>query len=220
MALYNIKKQIDNLLEESYTNKDKQSAKNLLTELRQNNDVKKLYLILNNLENPPLIPTSEVDSFIAENILAAKGFTNLAGLKTLGNKIKADLNKSDKAIEKILFESRDAFNFKEYEDAKDIVRKHIVNKIENPTTAIKESLSAEDQTILNEFLINPEVLKKKYIKECLDILKSKLSEETDLETKNLIYETRDKLMYEQLEGNNTSENVIEILKLRNNLLIN
>lgn len=216
--LVKIKNKLDDLIKESYLSENKEQTKAIFQELSENTNLKILYYCVNNLQNPPVLNESEIVEFIDENVKLAKTI-NSVDLKRLASELKdVELSILDEQINTVLFSTKDAFNFAEYSGAKTGIFEAIKSK-RRPTTLNLSEYSEEDLEFVKKVISDPEPVFQNLCKECLDVLEQKLETEADLNTKLLIYETREKILQSQINFKFSPENVIEILNLKNDLLM-
>jgi hypothetical protein len=212
-----IKKGIDNLLQESYLNKESNSSKLILEELANNKNLQILYYTVNNLENPPALQESEIEDFINENIKFSNSIDK-SDLKGLSSKLNnLELTDLEKSISVVLFEERNALNFIEYNESKKMIFEHIKSK--NAVNSLDLSQFSEEEIALAEnFINNPEIVFKQISEECLSVLDNKLNEASDDETKMLIYKTKEKIYETQLKNQYEVDKLINLISLKNSLL--
>lgn len=213
-----IKKAIDESLNVFFLSEDKKNTSILLNELSKDKDIMKAYVAINNIENPPQIPTDTIKDFLQENLKLVSGLKNKENKETL-KKFQTEIEQGSlyDFIETFLFEERNALNFDKHIKAEKFIIEHITCKISSQTENILQGLNEEDKKSCLNYIANPKEHQEKLIDECLNILSEKVQNENDLETKLLIYETKDKLMQEKINKDST-KNVIDFLTLKNNLL--
>lgn len=217
--IINIKKAIDILLESSYQNKDSDKFKIIFEELSKDENLQLLYFCINNLQNPPLMEESEVEDFINENIKLASTI-NLKNIEKINNISKVNLSEMDTAIQTVLFEERNAINFVEFNKSKKLIHENIIKKIKTPNINLEE-FDPKDVQFIKEYIDNPKEKYEEICNDCLSILNEKLTDETlDADTKFLIYETKTKILENQINCKFSPENVIDILNLKKNLINN
>lgn len=215
--LVKIKNSLDNLIQEAYLTDDKNQLKTVFDELKNDRDLQVLYYCINNLQNPPKLNESEIKDFIEVNVKLAKEI-DVAKFESLISKLSdVNLSEKDKSIDQVLFESADAFNFLEHSKAKSIICESIREKNKTFDIDLNE-FPVEDVEFVKNVINDPESVFQTLCKECLDVLDEKLANETDLNTKLLIYETREKILQSQINFKFSPENVIEILNLKEDLL--
>lgn len=215
--LVKIKNSLDNLIQEAYLTDDKTQLKTVFDELKDNRDLQVLYYCINNLQNPPKINESEIKDFIAVNVKLAKEIDTTKFQSLTAKLSDVDLSEKDKSINQVLFESENAFNFLEHSKAKSIIFESIKEKNKNFDIDLNQ-FPVEDVEFVKNIINNPEPVFQSLCKECLDVLDQKLADETNLNTKLLIYETREKILQSQINFKFSPENVIEILNLKEDLL--
>lgn len=213
-----IKKGIDNLLQESYLNKESNNnSKLILEELANDKNLQILYYSVNNLENPPVLEESEIEDFINENIKFSKQ-VDKKYLVELASKLKnLELTDLEKSINMVLFEERNALNFTEYNNSKRTIFENIKSKSKNVGLDLSQ-YSEEEVSFVKTYMESPEKIFKQISEECLSILDSKLNEESDDETKMLIYKTKEKIYESHLRNNFDTSNLISLISLKNNLI--
>lgn len=212
-----IKKALDNSIEQSFLTENKVQLKEAFGEIKTNKDLQLLYYCINNLQNPPKMDESEIKEFIEENIKLAKQ-VKLEELSILAEKLENEkLTSVEEDINLVLFSEKSAFNLLEYNQAKKNIIESIRNKVK-PVDLDLNEFSTEDVAFVKTLIDKPEETFKNLCQECLDILNAKLNEEVDLNTKLLIYETREKIFKSQIDFKFLPENVIEILNLKNDLI--
>ncbi len=216
--LVKIKNSLDLLIENAYLKGDKEQTKNIFEELKQNSDLQLLYYCINNIQNPPKLSENEISEFIDENIKLAKTI-NVDNFTDLSEKLDSiELSDFDKNIDKVLFETKTAFNFSEYSKAKSQLCESIKEK-SRPIELNLSDFAEEDVNFVKNLLQNPETVFNGLCKECLDVLDQRLID-ADLNTKILIHETKEKILKSQIKFEFSPENVIEILNLKQDLLTN
>lgn len=213
-----IKKTIDESLNTFFLSEDKKNTSILLNQLSKDKDIMKAYVAINNIENPPQIPTDKINDFLQENLKFVSELRNNKN-KDFLKKFSMEVEKGslDYHVETFLFENRSALNYQKHIEAENFIFEYIKNKVTNTQDILLKELNEEEKSVYLEYMKSPEEYKDKVITECLEILNEKIQKETDLETKILIYETKDKLMREKFDNNQT-QNVIDFLTLKNNLL--
>lgn len=213
-----IKKGIDNLLQESYLNKESNNnSKLILEELANDKNLQILYYSVNNLENPPVLEESEIEDFINENIKFSKQ-VDKKYLVELASKLKnLELTDLEKSINMVLFEERNALNFTEYNNSKRTIFENIKSKSKKVGLDLSQ-YSEEEVSFVKTYMESPEKIFKQLSEECLSILDSKLNEESDDETKMLIYKTKEKIYESHLRNNFDTSNLISLISLKNNLI--
>jgi len=213
-----IKKGIDNLLQESYLNKESNNnSKLILEELANDKNLQILYYSVNNLENPPVLEESEIEDFINENIKFSKQVDKKYLVELASKLNNLELTDLEKSINMVLFEERNALNFTEYNNSKKTIFENI--KAKSKSTALDLSqYSEEEVSFVKTFMESPEKIFKQISEECLSILDSKLNEESDDETKMLIYKTKEKIYESHLRNNFDTSNLISLISLKNNLI--
>jgi hypothetical protein len=212
-----IKKGIDNLLQESYLNKESNSSKLILEEIANNKNLQILYYTVNNLENPPALQESEIEDFINENIKFSNSIDK-SDLKGLSSKLNnLELTDLEKSISIVLFEERNALNFVEYNESKKMIFEHIKSKNVKNNLDLSQ-FSEEELSLAKNFIDNPETVFKQISEECLSVLDNKLNEASDDETKMLIYKTKEKIYETQLKNQYEVDNLINLISLKNSLI--
>jgi hypothetical protein len=212
-----IKKGIDNLLQESYLNKESNSSKLILEEIANNKNLQILYYTVNNLENPPALQESEIEDFINENIRFSNSIDK-SDLKGLSSKLNnLELTDLEKSISIVLFEERNALNFVEYNESKKMIYEHIKSKNVKNNLDLSQ-FSEEELSLAKNFIDNPETVFKQISEECLSVLDNKLNEASDDETKMLIYKTKEKIYETQLKNQYEVDNLINLISLKNSLI--
>jgi hypothetical protein len=212
-----IKKGIDNLLQESYLNKESNSSKLILEEIANNKNLQILYYTVNNLENPPALQESEIEDFINENIKFSNSIDK-SDLKGLSSKLNnLELTDLEKSISIVLFEERNALNFVEYNESKKMIYEHIKSKNVKNNLDLSQ-FSEEELSLAKNFIDNPETVFKQISEECLSVLDNKLNEASDDETKMLIYKTKEKIYETQLKNQYEVDNLINLISLKNSLI--
>jgi hypothetical protein len=212
-----IKKGIDNLLQESYLNKESNSSKLILEEIANNKNLQILYYTVNNLENPPALQESEIEDFINENIKFSNSIDK-SELKGLSSKLNnLELTDLEKSISIVLFEERNALNFVEYNESKKMIYEHIKSKNVKNNLDLSQ-FSEEELSLAKNFIDNPETVFKQISEECLSVLDNKLNEASDDETKMLIYKTKEKIYETQLKNQYEVDNLINLISLKNSLI--
>lgn len=213
-----IKKGIDNLLQESYLNKESNNnSKLILEELANDKNLQILYYSVNNLENPPVLEESEIEDFINENIKFSKQVDKKYLVELASKLNNLELTDLEKSINMVLFEERNALNFTEYNNSKKTIFENI--RAKSKSTALDLSqYSEEEVSFVKTFMESPEKIFKQISEECLSILDSKLSQESDDETKMLIYKTKEKIYESHLRNNFDTSNLISLISLKNNLI--
>ena len=214
--LVKIKNGLDGLIKESYLTENKQQTKEIFQQLSENDDLKTLYYCINNLQNPPELNENEIVEFIDENVKLAKTIKDVH-FDGLASKLKVELTDLDQNINTVLFENKTIYNFAEYSTAKNRIIESIKEK-RRPIDLNLSEYSEEDVQFINKIIENPEPVFQNLCNECLDVLNQKLESENDLNTKLLIYETREKILKSQINFKFSPENVIEILNLKQDLL--
>lgn len=213
-----IKKGIDNLLQESYLNKESNNnSKLILEELANDKNLQILYYSVNNLENPPVLEESEIEDFINENIKFSKQVDKKYLVELASKLNNLELTDLEKSINMVLFEERNALNFTEYNNSKKTIFENI--RAKSKSTALDLSqYSEEEVSFVKTFMESPEKIFKQISEECLSILDSKLNQESDDETKMLIYKTKEKIYESHLRNNFDTSNLISLISLKNNLI--
>ncbi len=213
-----IKKGIDNLLQESYLNKESNNnSKLILEELANDKNLQILYYSVNNLENPPVLEESEIEDFINENIKFSKQVDKKYLVELASKLNNLELTDLEKSINMVLFEERNALNFTEYNNSKKTIFENI--RAKSKSTALDLSqYSEEEVSFVKTFVESPEKIFKQISEECLSILDSKLNQESDDETKMLIYKTKEKIYESHLRNNFDTSNLISLISLKNNLI--
>lgn len=211
-----IKKGLDNVIQESFKN-NKETLKLVFEELSNNKDLQLLYWCVDNLENPPVLSESEINDFIDENIKLSKQI-NPTLLESLSNQLEnVVLSELEQCINKVLFEERNALNFVDYNNSRKKLFESIANKTKTPSIDLK-NFSAQDVEFINKYIQEPEQTYAEVCKECIDILNQQLTENLDVDSKLLIFQTKEKILESQIKREFLPENVIDILNLKNNLL--
>lgn len=213
-----IKKGLDVLIEGAFRDKSAIQPSLIFEELSQDKNLQLLYFCVNNLQNPPLMAESEIGDFIDENIKLAQQIET--GLLQESAKSVKDLNLSelDEAIGLVLFENRSALNFTSYNKSRKLIHESISNKVKTPSIDLQE-YDQTDIEFVKEYIENPEEKVKQICKECISILDEKLADDTiDNETKLLVFETKTKLLENQLNAKIEPQNVIDLLMLKKNLI--
>lgn len=215
-----LKAYIDKVSLQLFESEDKSPLKQLFLEMANNQALATLYTVINNLQTSK-IDRVYVDDFINENKKACKNI-NLLEFRELSNKLP-DVDSLDTIlhdIEIVLFEDRNISNFITYTKAyNNVVNNLIAEDVITPTIEINES----NIPILEQLVVDPKGYADNIINECITIVNEKIKECEDLDTKLLLYETKDQLLVMkenelEMDGEKLYENVVEVLKLKENLL--
>jgi len=213
-----IKKGLDFLIESAFHNQDIVQPKLIFEEIAQDKNLQILYFCVNNFQHPPLMNESEINDFIDENIKLAKEVESTILSESLSSVKELELSELDQAIGTILFETRTAINFTKYNKSRKIVYESILNKIK-PSGLDLSEFDEKDVQFVKEYIENPQEKVKQICNECIAVLDEKLSDDNlDNETKLLVFETKTKLLENQINCKFQPENVIDLLKLKKNLI--
>lgn len=220
---------INNILLESYTNKDKKKTQQILKEIKSNKPLKYLITIVNNLKNGEVQPMF-VDDFINENIKTAKEM-DFSSFDKILKESKSESNELLENIGIILFEEKTVFNLSKYTKAYNVVKTHLVEANtwkENITGKLKtlstdySKLGDEDKKLFESF-IKANTSEKQAIysstkEECLKILKEHIKHSSDNTMKLKLYETKDMILNLSENSDSYIKNMVKLHELKKDLL--
>lgn len=211
--MINIKNNIENLLIECVLNEDKNTSKIIIDGLKNDKDISALYVIVDNLKYPKNINESYLEEYINENINFFKKTVNVKRLTEMSKKInKNGDNVLDEAINYILSNDKLPFNFSTYIENFNVV-------LENIKKSQEKTFNKEEYDFICENFKDPEKKQLEVSQEILNFLNEQLKNELDPETQIMIYETKESIYNKLLSGNNLNENLIDLLILKNKLLV-
>jgi hypothetical protein len=218
LQLLKIKKGIEILLEDSYKKSDKNATQMIFESISKDKDVQALYYCATNLETPPKLVDADIDDFINENIILGKSVDKekLKRYTKILNEVS--LTPLEQAINTILFEDRNALNFEHYNESRNMVVENIKSKNKMLTENVAE-YSSEDVIFAKMYANDPEGTFENVCNECIGILNEKLlSENVSDDVKILIYRTKEQIRESQIKKSFLVEDILEVLKLKQNLL--
>lgn len=216
--LVKIKKGLDLLIETSFNNQETINPSLIFEELSSDKNLQLLYYCVNNLQHPPMMVESEVADFIEENIKLASQIDSSILTEASKSVSELELSEIESAIGMVLFETRNAINFTKYNASKRLILETILNKTKQSDLDLS-SFDAKDVEFVKSYIKNPEESYKSVCNECLSIIDNKLNEtDLDVETESLLYQTKIKLLENQINCKFLPENVIDILNLKKNLI--
>jgi hypothetical protein len=216
--LLKIKKGIDVLLENSYKKSDKSATQLIFESIGEDKNVQILYFCATNLESPPKLSDEEIEEFINENIILGKSIEKTNLKKYTRTLSKVELSPLEQAINTILFENRTALNFTNYNESRAMVVEHIKSKNKILSENLTE-YSSEDILFAKMYANDPDGTYKNICEDCIGILDEKLtSDDVENDVKILIYRTKERIYESQIKEGPLVKNVLEMLKLKEELL--
>lgn len=217
--LVKIKKGLDLLIESSFQNQETINPSLIFEELASDKNLQILYYCVNNFQHPPMMAENEISDFIEENIKLASEIDSTVLKEASKNVEKLELSDIESAIGVILFETKNALNFTKYNASKKLIFESIAKKVKQPELDLSQFDPKEVQFV-QSYIKNPQEAYKTICNECLDVINAKLNEtEIDTETETLLYQTKIKLLENQINCKFLPENVIDILNLKKNLIL-
>jgi frataxin-like iron-binding protein CyaY len=195
----------EGILAEAYSNSDKSTAAKVLTTIKGNPEIAKLYTIVNNLRKGD-VNESTVDSYIKENIEFSKGINYKKIAFPIANEIKSDYDLHND-IGTILFEEKTAYNINRYNSAYNSVKENLLKAktLETKTSEVAKKISEglnqmdkEDKILVEKFIKTPEGEKVTIFEstksECLKHISKHISDCEDVSSKIKMYEAKDAVL--------------------------
>lgn len=224
-----IVKGINDLMVESYEKKDKKMVKKLMTEIKRNKDLKKLYAVVDNLTNGEVTP-EQTELYINENVKVAKSLSLKQFDTLLEQMSKTESDKLTEDIGYILFEKRTVYNWSKYNKSFENVKNHLIEKntweqnTKKKLTQLSEKytqLNKHDKVLFEQFVKTPKEqqhgLLEESINTCVKKINSLIESVDGDKSKIQLYQMKDKVLSYANEKADLVKSLLDLHKLSGEL---